>query len=309
MPFLRSKGGACASRMLTASLAGIFALSVAGATADDGGSDDATDTVRPASIHAGACDVPGARVAQLNDLVLFDDDGSDAGSAGQTTDGGSLPVPTTLPGSGGDDDGSDDGSGGTSGNDDSGASTGGDDDGSGGGIGVDDDGDDDGTGTGTGTDDGSGGTTGGDDDGSGSDDGSGGDDDGGSDDDGGGEDEGSRPGMLAYQAADDDDGSFVGPQETSVVEASRDSAVGIDLAALLAEPHVIAVFDDQGSSTLIACGTIGGYTATGDDDLAVGLRQQNGSGFAGVALFGDDDGDGQLDVDVYLGRDVATDDD
>lgn len=69
---------------------------------------------------------------------------------------------------------------------------------------------------------------------------------------------------------------------------------------------MIAVFESEGSDTIIACGSIGGFVSGDDDtDLAVGLREQNGSGFAGVALLDDDDDDNELDVDVYIAREVV----
>ena len=133
------------------------------------------------------------------------------------------------------------------------------------------------------------------------DDGPGGDDDADDGDDSG--DDGSRPGIRAFQASG---GEFVGPEDASVVEGSEDSNIGTDLATLLAGPHVIAVFESEGSDTIIACGSIGGFASADDDtDLAIGLRQQNDSGFAGIALLDDDDDDSELDVDVYIGRDVA----
>jgi len=129
----------------------------------------------------------------------------------------------------------------------------------------------------------------------------GGDDDADDGDDSG--DDGSRPGIRAFQASG---GEFVGPEDASVVEGSEDSNIGTDLATLLAEPHVIAVFESEGSDTIIACGSIGGFASADDDTgLAVGLREQNDSGFAGIALLDDDDDDNELDVDVYIGRDVA----
>ncbi|MDQ3442490.1 MAG: hypothetical protein M3490_02635 [Chloroflexota bacterium] len=142
------------------------------------------------------------------------------------------------------------------------------------------------------------------------DDGLGGDDnadDGTSDDDADdgddADDDGSRPGIRAFQASG---GEFVGPEDVSVVEGFEDSNVGTDLATLLAESHVIAVFESEGSDTIIACGSIGGFMSADDDtDLAVGLREQNDSGFAGIALLDDDDDDNELDVDVYIGREVA----
>ncbi len=235
--YRRSNERGRTSRVLTASLAGALALSVAATAAQD------SDTVRPASIHLGSCDTPGEAVAELNDLnVMFDDNDDDRGG-GSNTGNPSTPAP----GSGtGDDDGDDNA-----------------DDG----RGDDDAGDDDG------------------------------------DDGDGDDDSGSRPGIRAFQGSG---GGFVGPDDASVVEGSEDSNVGIDLARLLGEPHVIAIFESEGSDTIIACGSIGGF-ASGDDDvdLAVGLREQNDSGFAGIALLDDDDDDNELDVDVYIARDVA----
>ena len=128
---------------------------------------------------------------------------------------------------------------------------------------------------------------------------------------------------LVVMFDDDDDGGaiqdageFVGAADASVAEGSEDSDVAIGLDALLAEPHAIAVYESEGSDTVIACGTIGGYLRDDDDDdddedddneLAIGLREQNDSGFAGVAILDDDDDDNELDVEVYVGREVAGD--
>jgi len=120
----------------------------------------------------------------------------------------------------------------------------------------------------------------------------------------GADDSSARPGIRAFQSGR----TFVGPEDASVVEGSEDSNVGTDLATLLAEPLVIAVFESEGSDTIIACGSIGGFaSADGDTGLAVSLRQQNGSGPAGIVLFDHDDDDNELDVDVYIARDVTVD--
>ncbi|MDQ3657607.1 MAG: hypothetical protein M3457_21335 [Chloroflexota bacterium] len=255
------------ARVLAVSLAGALALSVAATAAQD----TSSDTVRPASIHLGSCDAPGEAVAELNDLVvMFDDNDDDQGGG---SDAGTASTP--APGSGTGDDNADDGTGGDNADD---------------GLGGDDNADD-GTGDDN-ADDGPGGDDA--DDGTGDDDADDGDDSG---------DDGSRPGIRAFQASG---GEFVGPEDASVVEGSEDSNIGTDLATLLAEPHVIAVFESEGSDTIIACGSIGGFASADDDtDLAVGLREQNDSGFAGIALLDDDDDDNELDVDVYIGRDVA----
>lgn len=118
------------------------------------------------------------------------------------------------------------------------------------------------------------------------------------------DDQGNRTGILAFQNGG---GNLVGADDASVVEGSEDSDIGVNLDTLIAEPHIVAVFESADAGTIIARGSIGGFL-TGDDDttLAVGLREQNGSGFAGIALFDDDDDDNDLDVDVYIGRDVAS---
>jgi hypothetical protein len=68
---------------------------------------------------------------------------------------------------------------------------------------------------------------------------------------------------------------------------------------------VIAVFERDHADMIIACGPIGGFFSGDDDTLAVGSREQNVSGFAGVALLDDDDDDNELDVELYIARDVA----
>lgn len=118
-------------------------------------------------------------------------------------------------------------------------------------------------------------------------------------------DDGSRPVTRAFQSSGG--GEFAGAEDASVVEGFEDSDVGVDLQTLLAEPLVIAVFESDGSDTIIACGPIGGFVSADDDDLAVGLREQNDSGFVGVALLDDDDDDNELDADVYIAREVVQD--
>ncbi len=176
-----------------------------------------------------------------------------------------------------------------------------------------DDGDDGATGddnaddTGTGDDNADDGAAGGDhDDGIGdddADDGNGGDDadDLGDDDDDVGN---SLSGIRAFQSSGGS--GFVGAENASVAEGSEDSDTGTNLEALLAEPHIVAVFESEESDTIIACGAIGGFVSADDDnDLAIGLRPQNGSGFAGIAILDDDDDNDDLDVDVYIARDIV----
>lgn len=111
-----------------------------------------------------------------------------------------------------------------------------------------------------------------------------------------------RPGTYAFQSGTS---GVVGAEGALVVEGSEDSDIGVSLDTLVAEPHILAVFESDDSGTIIACGTIGGFV-TGDDDdtLAVGLSQQNDSGYTGIALFDDADDDDELEVDVYIAPNV-----
>lgn len=120
------------------------------------------------------------------------------------------------------------------------------------------------------------------------------------------------PGELVFELRDlvvgpDSRGTleFVGAEGASVVEGSETTVRSTTLPDLTAAPHLIAVFESEGSDTIIACGEIGGFTVSHDDDLAIGLRQQNGSGFGGVALLDSDDEDNEVDVDIYLARSVV----
>lgn len=98
---------------------------------------------------------------------------------------------------------------------------------------------------------------------------------------------------------------YVGANEASLTEGSETSDLPTTLADLTSAPHLIAVFEGEGSDTLIACGEIGGFTVPNDDDLDIGLRAQGDSGFAGVALIDGDDDDNEVDIDLYLARDVT----
>jgi len=104
-------------------------------------------------------------------------------------------------------------------------------------------------------------------------------------------------------------GQFVGPESASVVERSDDTEIQTSLDELVEAPHVVTIYESEGSETIIACGEIGGFVFSDDDDddedLVIGLREQGDSGFAGVAAFDDEDDDSELDVDLYLARDVT----
>ena len=64
---------------------------------------------------------------------------------------------------------------------------------------------------------------------------------------------------------------------------------------------LVAVADAGGA--VVACGEVGGYLYE-NEDLYVGLRGQDGSGVAGVALIEGDDDDAELDVTIFLVTDA-----
>ncbi|MDQ3548366.1 MAG: hypothetical protein M3439_06040 [Chloroflexota bacterium] len=272
-----------AARWTAISLAGVLAFGTVTVAAQD------ADTVRPASIHAGTCDSPGDVVAELDPLtVTFDDDDDDGSGTDDADD--SATGDDNADDTGTDDDNADDGNAldDLITSDDNADDTGTGDDNADDGATGDDNADD----TGTGDDNADDGATGGDDDA---------DDNGDADAD----DVGTRlTGIQAFQPFGE--AGFIGAEDASVVEGSEDSATGTNLEALLAEPHIVAVFESDGSDTIIACGSIGGFVAADDDnDLAIGLRPQNDSGVAGIAILDDDDDNDDLDVDVYIARDVV----
>jgi hypothetical protein len=73
--------------------------------------------------------------------------------------------------------------------------------------------------------------------------------------------------------------------------------VELNLDDILAAPHAINIHESQeNAQNYIACGDIGGIEV--DDQLAIGLQQQNDSGHNGVAVL--ERNDDQTTVRVYL---------
>lgn len=78
---------------------------------------------------------------------------------------------------------------------------------------------------------------------------------------------------------------------TSIVPMSLDDILGADRSI-----NVHTSADDMG--TYIACGDLGGQKL-GDNALAIGLAELDGSGHQGVAYL-QDNGDGSTNVQVFL---------
>lgn len=95
------------------------------------------------------------------------------------------------------------------------------------------------------------------------------------------------------------EGDPVGAPGAQVVHGSPEgSTLDLTLEDLLADDHILAVFDAEGEE-IVACGPIGAYTMDEEDDsLAIGLRSQGESPYSGVALFEGTDDD--LGFEVYL---------
>lgn len=94
-----------------------------------------------------------------------------------------------------------------------------------------------------------------------------------------------------------EEGESAGAQ---VVHGTGDDVdLGLTVDDLLAEDHILAVFDAEGE-TIVACGPIGAYTFEDGDDLAFGLRSQGDSPYSGVAIIDNDDDDDDHEIQIYL---------
>lgn len=109
---------------------------------------------------------------------------------------------------------------------------------------------------------------------------------------------------LASLAAPD--GAASGADQATAVESSV-STVDVGLDALLSGDYAInAHLSADEISTYIACGEIGGARLAGDA-VAIGLREQDGSGFAGIAYLAPNASNPlQTDVSVFLAEDLLS---
>jgi hypothetical protein len=117
--------------------------------------------------------------------------------------------------------------------------------------------------------------------------------------------------LLPDEAPEGED--RVGAPLAQVVHGLPDgTALDATVEDLLAEDHIVAVFDPEEGTEIIACGPIGAYSFGEDqEELAIGLLEVNGSNYTGVALFGDHSGatdddteteteDDGLEIEVYI---------
>ena len=97
------------------------------------------------------------------------------------------------------------------------------------------------------------------------------------------------------------DGEQRGADGASAVETSI-TTLDLPLDDLLADDHVLVVFDEDDDTVPLACGAIGGIV-TDDGTLAFGLPAVGDSRFSGVAYL-TEDGD-QTDATIFLAEDLS----
>lgn len=96
-------------------------------------------------------------------------------------------------------------------------------------------------------------------------------------------------------------GEATGANAFSTVATSF-STVDLTLDELLADEHVLVVFDEIQTERALSCGPIGGMIAD-DGSLAIGLRETPGAGWSGVAYLAPDAGG--TSVTIFLAQGLA----
>lgn len=86
----------------------------------------------------------------------------------------------------------------------------------------------------------------------------------------------------------------------AIAAAGSKTSIRVALDDLLAKPRTVVVRAGSSSNEVIACGEIGGVPV--DDTITIGLRERNGSGYAGVASLAADGA--QTTVNVYAAPDL-----
>ena len=99
------------------------------------------------------------------------------------------------------------------------------------------------------------------------------------------------------------DGDPVGADTASVAETSF-TTLDLPLDDILADDHVLVVFDEDDDSVPLACGAVGGIV-TDDGTLAFGLPAVGESRYSGVAYL-TENGD-QTDATLFLAEDLSGD--
>ena len=116
---------------------------------------------------------------------------------------------------------------------------------------------------------------------------------------------------LIGTATEDDDSSeeedrqVEGTLTAAPVLTSNSEDLDLSFDDMLAESHSVTVhLSDDDLQTYVACGEIGGLVV--DDQMVIALHEVDGSGYNGIAMLAKD-GDGNVDVTIYLAGPAATD--
>ena len=109
-------------------------------------------------------------------------------------------------------------------------------------------------------------------------------------------------GTTAFELLEVSDADGVVGVPPAALVARSVTTVRSPLDDLISERHAIAVRVSADDPTLVACGEIGGIRD--GDELAVGLRERNDSGFSGISVIRGADASSL--VYIYLGRGLGT---
>ncbi len=98
-------------------------------------------------------------------------------------------------------------------------------------------------------------------------------------------------------------GERVGQRNRATVAETSFTSVPLTLDAILAEDHAInAHLSAEQIDVYTACGELGGIIGP-DGTLVIGLREQNDSGFAGIAFLSPGADGASTDVSVFIAED------
>ncbi len=101
-------------------------------------------------------------------------------------------------------------------------------------------------------------------------------------------------------AGSDDSGDDTQGASQAIRVARSMTTIRVRLEDLVAEPHSIVIRAGGSNKELIACGEIGGVYK--NNALAQGLKEQNGSGYAGIAQL--KGVDSQTSIDILIAQDL-----
>ena len=101
-------------------------------------------------------------------------------------------------------------------------------------------------------------------------------------------------------------GAAAGQADAATAVETSVTTVPMALEDILAEDHAVNVhLSVEEVTTYIACGEVGGTVSDADGSVTIGLREQDGSGFAGVAYLAPGADGASTVVSVFLAEGLA----